>query len=103
MSMRGYPLHTFKMILLGETGSGKTCLFHRIVYNHYRDGGTYEDKNFSATPSSVGLTSLQYENHTKEVELSENIRVNVRNNYADACTIIDRILSGEYTIYGTIH
>ena len=70
MSMRGYPLYTFKMILLGESGSGKTCLFHRIIYNQYRDGrGTYENKTFAIT--------LQYENHTKQVELSENIRVNV--------------------------
>ena len=78
MSMRGYPLYTFKMILLGESGSGKTCLFHRIIYDQYRDGGTYEKKTFNATPTvSGGLTSLHYENHTKEVELSGNITVNV--------------------------
>ena len=78
MSTRGYPLYTFKMILLGESGSGKTCLFHRIIYNRYRDRGTYENKTFAATPTgSGGLTSLQYENHTKEVALSGKIRVNV--------------------------
>ena len=98
MAMREYPLYTFKMILLGEPGSGKTCLFHRIVYDHYRDGGTYEDKIFSATPGSGGFTSLQYENHTKEVELSGNIRVNVCNKHTDACIIIDTISYGHSRI-----
>lgn len=81
MSMRGYPAYTFKMILLGEPGSGKSCLFHRIIYDHYRDGGTYEGKTFNTTPTSTGLTNVHYENHTKEVMLSGNIRVNVCSTY----------------------
>jgi len=71
--------YTFKMILLGEFGSGKTCLFHRIIYNQYRDGGTYYGKGtLKTTPTTGGLGSIHYESHTKEVELPGKIRVNVR-------------------------
>ena len=76
MCTKGFPSHTFKMILLGEYGSGKTCLFHRIVYNHYRDSGTYDKKFYTNTTPTTG-GGVHYENHTKEVELSGNIRVNV--------------------------
>lgn len=73
------------MILLGESGAGKSCLFHRIIYNQYRDGGTYEKKTFT-TPT--GLSNVHYENHTKEVVLSGNIRVNVCDTtYTMSCII----------------
>ena len=80
MSLRGNPSHTFKMILLGESGSGKSCLFHRIIYDHYKYAGTYENKTTTPTASG-GLANVHYENHTKEVTLTGNLRVNVCNNY----------------------
>ena len=70
--------HRFKMILLGEHGSGKTSLFHRIIYN------TFEKSQERRTPSNDSTTDHQsslttrYENRTREVRLSGDNRVNVR-------------------------
>ena len=70
-----FPLYTFKMILLGDSGSGKTCLFHRIVHDRYRDAGTY---NHRSTGPPSGSISVHYDNYTKEVDLSGSNRANVR-------------------------
>lgn len=66
-------LYRFKMILAGEPGSGKTSLFHRIIYSNSK--GAEQANTSSNEEASFGSG---YKNCTKEVKLSGNNKVNVR-------------------------
>jgi len=70
------------MILLGESGSGKTSLFHRIIYDSFDKNQEpnaplntpSKDRTMDPEPS----LGSNYKNRIKEVQLSGKNRVNVR-------------------------
>ena len=70
--------YKFKMILLGESGSGKTSLFNRIIHGTFERSqeGNTNDRTMDREPS---LSSGRYKNRTKEVRVSGNRTVNVGN------------------------
>ena len=67
--------YKFKMVLLGESGSGKTSLFERIIYDTFEE--TLEKKEPTALTSPTDdrepLTmSGPYRNRTKQLLVSGN-------------------------------
>jgi len=66
------------MILLGESGSGKTSLFNRIIYN--TPEGTQEP-NERTGYLETSMCHSRYENCTKDIQVlgkNGNTTVNVR-------------------------
>ena len=76
ISMSSKLQHRFKMILLGEPGIGKTTLFRRIIYDTF-ERSHEPNSNDSTVDREASVTNTRYENRVKEVQLSENKKVNV--------------------------
>ena len=69
------------MILLGESGSGKTSLFNRIIYDAFersQDANTPTGTN-PTMDREPSLSSGRYKNRTKEVRVSGNRGNNIVN------------------------
>lgn len=63
-----------RMILLGEAGAGKSCLFHRIKYKTFRDGS---DPQSAENPQSFTHTRQLYDSYTTNIRLSGGTRISV--------------------------
>lgn len=65
--------HTYhvRMILLGEAGAGKSCLFHRIKYKAFRDSS---DPQTADLPNSTHTKQL-YDSYTTKIRLSGDNKV----------------------------
>eukprot|EP00731_Ephydatia_muelleri_P014421 Em0008g141a len=61
-----------RMILLGEAGAGKSCLFHRIKYKTFRDGS---DPQSAENPQSFTHTRQLYDSYTTNIRLSGGTRI----------------------------
>lgn len=68
--------HTYhvRMILLGEAGTGKSCLFHRIKYKTFRD--VSDPQSGDNHQSSVHTRQL-YDSYTTNIRISSDTRVSV--------------------------
>ena len=60
--------YTFKIILLGESGSGKTSLFNRIIYGTAE--GNQDPNTPIGDPREPSVSSSPYKNCTKDVRVS---------------------------------
>ena len=68
--------YKFKMVLLGESGSGKTSLF-----NHIFNGTPKRETGDRNTPNSDSISGIRYEHRTKDIQVSGdqgNATVHVR-------------------------
>lgn len=85
--------YKFKMILLGESGSGKTSLFNRIIHGTFersQDGNTSTINN-TTMDREPSLSSGRYKNRTKEVRVSGDRTVNV--------SIVNSVARGELLFF----
>lgn len=71
-SRTGRGQYTMRLILLGEAGSGKSSLFHRIKYKSFRDE---KEDGEAQTVSDLTSRNRQYDSHTKNVSISGGARV----------------------------